>query len=258
MRIFVVVPTYNEAKNLRELVEKVLGCTPSAGLVIVDDNSPDGTGELADSIAACTPRVHVLHRQEKGGLGSAYRCGFEYALAQGADVVVEMDADLSHDPAVLPAMVAHISSGQANVVIGSRYVRNGRVTGCPASRRLLSRGANMWARLLLGSGIRDYTSGFVAYSKSALDVIPYKVLSANGFAYQIELKAACNVLGLRTVEVPITFRNRTHGESKLSLSIVTEVLFATVRARLRMGSLAKAMRDIEKSTRGPGEDNAKG
>ena len=236
---WIVVPTYNEVENLDVLVAGIFELKLRATLVLVDDNSPDGTGYLADSLAASNPNIHVIHRDSKQGLGAAYVAGFDYALAQGADVIVQMDADGSHDPSAITSLVRAIVTGAADVVVGSRYIDGGGVYGWPLRRLWLSRAGNLYVRILLGSQVHDYTSGFAAFRRSALETIPYQRLASTGFAYLVELKFACRRLGMSITEVPITFRERSKGDSKLSLSIIREALFVTLRSRLNVERLLR-------------------
>jgi dolichol-phosphate mannosyltransferase len=230
----VVVPTYNERENLPEIVATVLALpVPGLRLLVVDDNSPDGTGRLADELAASAAgRVGVLHRPGKGGLGPAYLAGFERALAEGADAVIEMDADFSHDPAVIPALLARLA--ECDLVVGSRYIRGGGVD--PAwslPRRLLSRFGGLYARIILGLPIHDPTSGFRAYSRRALEAIDLTSVHSNGYTFQIEMAYAVHRQGLRLCEVPIHFKERARGQSKMSAGIAAEAAWRVWQLRLR-------------------------
>lgn len=221
-QITVVLPTYNEIENLPEITTAILD--HGYRLLIVDDNSPDGTGRLADEIAATNDRVSVLHREHKEGLGPAYAAGFDRALADGAGVVVEIDADFSHDPADLPRLVAAVEEG-ADLAIGSRYVPGGSTPDWPLLRRLISRGGNLYARTLLGIPIRDATAGFRAFRSEALARLPYAQTEASGYGFQVEMAWRAHQAGLKVVEVPISFRDRTRGTSKMGAKIVAEAMW---------------------------------
>lgn len=221
-RVVVVMPTYQERHNLELIAERLRSAVPQVDLLVVDDNSPDGTGGLADKLAETDPRVHVLHRQQKAGLGPAYLAGFQWALASGYDVVVEMDADGSHQPEQLPDLLAAL--GDADVVIGSRWVPGGAILNWPKSREVLSRGANVYTRLMLGLSTRDTTGGFRAYRTAALDKLDLATVRSTGYCFQIDLTLRVFRTGLRLVEVPITFVEREHGTSKMTGVIVLEAL----------------------------------
>jgi dolichol-phosphate mannosyltransferase len=219
--VTVVVPTYNERNNLPHLAASVL--LHGYRLLIVDDGSPDGTGLIADGLAQGDARVLVLHRREKQGLGPAYCAGFDVALAQGAEVVVEMDADFSHNPTDLPRLVAEIERG-ADVVIGSRYVPGGSTPDWPLFRRFISRGGNLYARLMLGTPVHDATAGFRAFRAEVLSKLPYRQAEASGYGFQVEMAWRAVQMGMNVVEIPITFRDRTVGVSKMSRDIVIEAM----------------------------------
>jgi dolichol-phosphate mannosyltransferase len=220
-RVTVALPTYNELLNLPLIVPEILA--HGYRLLIIDDNSPDGTGRLADSLAADLPSISVIHRPAKQGLGPAYAAGFDRALAQGAEVVIEMDADFSHDPADLPRLVAAIEDG-AQLAIGSRYVPGGATPEWPWLRRVISRAGNLYARMMLGIPVRDATAGFRAFTADALKILPYGKAEASGYGFQVEMAWRAHQAGLKIVEVPITFRDRTRGTSKMGLSIVLEAM----------------------------------
>jgi dolichol-phosphate mannosyltransferase len=230
--VWVVLPTYNEAQNLEPIALAILAHLPTARLLVVDDNSPDGTGEIADSLASRNPRVSVLHRGQKNGLGRAYLDGFGIAIGQGANAIVQMDADFSHDPASLPSLIAPIMSGSADLVIGSRYVPGGGVLHWPLSRRLVSRAGSLFARLVLSIPVHDLTGGFKAWNARALSAIPFAGIRAGGYVFQIEMTHRAQRGGARISEVPITFRDRTVGVSKMSRRIVLEALLLVVTLRL--------------------------
>jgi len=240
MRSLVIIPTYNERENLPALARAVLSLTPDLDVLVVDDNSPDGTGELADALARETGRVHVIHRAGKLGLGTAYVAGFRHALARGYDRVVEMDADFSHRPADLPRLLDAASF--ADVVVGSRNIPGGRVIGWSPLRQVISKGGSLYARLLLGLPIRDCTSGFKCFSRRALEQLDLDALRSNGYAFQVEVNHACTRAGLRFAEVPIVFPDRERGASKMSARIVGEAALLVLGLRLgvRQAALAPA------------------
>jgi dolichol-phosphate mannosyltransferase len=231
---WLVLPTYNEAPNIESIVsganEALGGTVNEHHILVVDDGSPDGTGRIADRLAGENPAVEVLHRTEKTGLGRAYLAGFEYVLARGADLVIEMDADHSHDPCDLPRLVA--ASATADVVLGSRYVEGGGVRDWPLARRLLSRGGSWYARRLLGVEIRDLTGGFKCFRRDALKAVDYHNSRASGYGFQIELTYRAVEAGMRVVEVPIVFRDRQLGRSKMSASIAVEAMWQVPALRL--------------------------
>jgi dolichol-phosphate mannosyltransferase len=220
--VLVVVPTYNERTTLPSVVTRLHDALPSAHVLVVDDNSPDGTGELADGMAAADPRVHVLHRERKAGLGRAYVAGFDWALREDYAVVVEMDADGSHAPEELPRLLAALS--EADLVLGSRYVPGGRLVGWPRHRQLISRVGNLYAMLALGVRIRDITGGFRAYRRAVLEKIELDEVASQGYCFQVDLAWRTIEAGFRVAEVPITFTERLAGISKMSRSVVTEAL----------------------------------
>jgi dolichol-phosphate mannosyltransferase len=219
--VWVILPTYNEADNLEAVVGGIRAATPEAHILVVDDNSPDGTGKQADALALHDPRLHVLHRPGKSGLGRAYTAGFAYALAQDASYVVEMDADLSHDPADLPRLIAPAVAG-ADLVLGSRYTTGGGIENWGLERRVISRVGCSYARRVLGVDVRDLTGGFKCFRASALRAIEAPTATAQGYAFQVELTYRVLSLGLTVVEVPIRFRERRLGESKMSAHIAVE------------------------------------
>jgi len=220
-RVTVVVPTYNELENLSDLVDAVT--TLGYGMLIVDDGSPDGTGRLADQISRERPEVGVLHREAKTGLGPAYAAGFDRAIGEGAGILVEMDADFSHDPADLPRLVAAIEDG-ADLVIGSRYVPGGATPDWPWPRRLISRGGNLYARILLGIPVRDATAGYRAFRADALRALPYAQAESSGYGFQVEMAWRAHRAGLDVREIPVVFRDRARGKSKMGLPIVIEAM----------------------------------
>ena len=222
-RVLVVIPTYNEAANLEPVLGRLRGAVPEADVLVVDDGSPDGTGEIADRLAAADPSVHVLHRTEKAGLGAAYVAGFRWALATGYDALVEMDADGSHAPEELPRLLAALRD--ADLVIGSRWVPGGEVRNWPASRLLLSRGASLYTRVLLRYPVRDATAGYRVYRRAVLEDLKLDEVASQGYCFQIDLGWKTWRAGWRVVEVPITFTERVVGQSKMSRAIVTEALW---------------------------------
>ena len=230
----VVMPTYNERENLPAIVAALLALpVPGLRVLVVDDNSPDGTGALADELAAAHPgRVGVLHRPQKQGLGPAYLAGFRRALADGADAVVEMDADFSHDPAVVPALVGRLQ--ECDLVLGSRYIPGGGVDPAWSRlRRLVSRGGGIYARIILGLPIHDPTGGFRAYRRTTLESIQLDRIRSNGYMFQIEMAYAVHRRGLRLCEIPIHFKERTRGQSKMSPGIAAEAAWRVWQVRLR-------------------------
>ncbi len=228
---WVVLPTYNEAENLPGIAAAILNALPVATLLVVDDNSPDGTGPLADELAAADPRIRVHHRPQKQGLGRAYLDGFRVALDGGASRIIQMDADWSHDPAVLPHLLEPITSAGADLVIGSRYTHGGQVEDWGLSRRLISRGGSLFARVVLGLRVNDLTGGFKAWRATTLAAIPFDGIHAGGYVFQIEMTYRASGSGARIAEVPITFRDRRVGQSKMSRRIIVEALLVVVRLR---------------------------
>jgi dolichol-phosphate mannosyltransferase len=220
-RVTVVLPTYNERENLSDIATAITA--HGYRLLIVDDSSPDGTGDIADEMARANPAISVLHRESKEGLGPAYRAGFDRALDEGAETVIEMDADFSHDPADLPRLVAAVEKG-ADLAIGSRYVTGGSTPDWPWSRRFISKGGNLYARIMLGIPTRDSTAGFRAFRADALRVLPYERAEASGYGFQVEMALRAHESGLKVVEVPISFRDRTRGTSKMGTGIVLEAM----------------------------------
>lgn len=231
-RALVVIPTYNEAANIPHLVPRVLEQDPRLEVLIVDDNSPDGTGALADRMAAENPRVHVLHRPDKRGLGAAYLAGFRWALERDYAYIFEMDADFSHDPKHLPEFLRAIQ--EADLVLGSRYL-NRRVTvvNWPMGRLLLSYFANIYARLVTGLKLFDATGGFKCFRRRVLEAIDLGAVRSNGYAFQIEMSFRAHRLGFRIKEIPIVFVDRADGTSKMSGAIVREAIWMVWRLRLQ-------------------------
>jgi dolichol-phosphate mannosyltransferase len=222
-RILVCVPTYNERENLEALVGAAHAALPEADLLIIDDNSPDGTGALADQIAAADPHVKVLHRAGKLGLGTAYLEGFRLGLAQGYDYLFEMDCDFSHDPRYLPDLLA-AARGGADLVIGSRYVAGGGTENWGLLRKILSRGGSLYARTILGVKIRDLTGGFKCFRRALLEALPLDRMRTQGYGFQIEMTYRALQAGFRVVEIPIVFVDRRVGQSKMSKAIFLEAM----------------------------------
>ncbi|MBV9213149.1 MAG: polyprenol monophosphomannose synthase [Actinobacteria bacterium] len=234
---WLVLPTYNEAENIEPITEAAVRELATAAadhtILIVDDNSPDGTGEIADRLAAEHPQVEVLHRAGKEGLGRAYLAGFARALADGAELVLEMDADFSHDPADLPRLIE--AAGDADVILGSRYAAGGGVAGWTAGRRALSRGGSWYARTVLGIGVRDLTGGFKCFRRRVLEELDLDDVHADGYGFQIEMTYRAVRAGFRVREIPIVFHDRRAGESKMDARIAAEAVWKvpTLRWRLR-------------------------
>ena len=229
-RACVVLPTYNERDNLPAIVPAILAASPELDVLVVDDGSPDGTGAQAQALAEREPRVRVLHRRRKEGLGRAYLAGFDVALRAGYGRILEMDADFSHDPGRLPALLA--ASRDADLVLGSRYVPGGGTRNWGVGRRLLSRGGSLYARLILGIGVRDLTGGFKCFRREVLERIGLETVTTAGYAFQIELTYRALRAGFRVAEVPIVFADRRVGQSKMTKTIVLEALWKVWLIRL--------------------------
>lgn len=229
----VIIPTYNERENLEPIVQAVLQAEPRADVLVVDDNSPDGTGELADRLSAGSPRIQVLHRQKKEGLGRAYLHAFSWALEHGYSYILEMDADFSHDPKYLPRLIDEAEQG-AELVLGSRYVEGGGTVNWGAGRRMISRGGSLYARTILGVGIRDLTGGFKCFQRKVLEAIDLSSVRSTGYAFQIELTYRALKKGFRVKEVPIVFEDRRVGQSKMSRKIFLEALTMVWKLRLSL------------------------
>ena len=228
---WIVLPTYNEAENIGPIATAILAAAPGARLLVVDDGSPDGTGTIADGLAGADARILVRHRPAKQGLGRAYLDGFGIALGAGAQYVVQMDADWSHDPAALEGLLRPVTDGTADLVIGSRYTRGGGVVDWGIGRRLISRGGSIFARIVLGLPAHDLTGGFKAWRAATLAAIPFTGIHAGGYVFQIEMTFRASRSGARVAEVPITFRDRRVGQSKMSRRIVFEALVVVVQLR---------------------------
>ncbi len=229
--MLIIIPTYNERDNLSTLIEQIHQMLPAADVLVVDDNSPDGTGLLAEALAAKNKRIQVLRRPGKMGLGTAYIAGFRRALAEGYDYVFEMDADFSHDPCYLPAMLA-AAQGGAGLVIGSRRVPGGGTENWGLGRQLLSAGGSLYARTVLGLGVRDVTAGFKCFRREVLAAIDLDAVKSEGYSFQIEMTYRTVRLGFRVTEVPIIFVDRRVGQSKMSRRIFAEALLMVFRLRL--------------------------
>ncbi len=240
----VVLPTYNEAENLEAIVSAILAADSRCDILVVDDNSPDGTGRLADALAAKTPRVSVLHRERKEGLGRAYLAGFARALELGHPLIIEMDADFSHDPAYLPALID--AAKDADLVLGSRYIEGGGTRNWGLFRRFISKGGSLYARTVLGVGIHDLTGGFKCFRRETLLALDLASVRSGGYSFQIELTYRCLSLGLRVKELPIVFVDRRVGQSKMSRQIFLEAAAMVWRLRLAKGAfLAQAAKAAE-------------
>ena len=225
--VAVIIPTYNELDNLEPIVDRVRASVPAADILVVDDNSPDGTGELADKLAATDPSIQVMHRTGKNGLGAAYIAGFRWALDRGYAAIVEMDADGSHQPEQLPRLLRELE--RSDLVIGSRWVPGGQVVNWPWSRQLLSRSGNTYVRLMLGMGLRDATGGYRAYRATTLRRIELDQVRSQGYCFQVDLTFRTLSAGMKVTEVPITFVERAQGSSKMSRNIVFEALWMTTQ-----------------------------
>ncbi|HEX3333644.1 MAG TPA: polyprenol monophosphomannose synthase [Acidimicrobiales bacterium] len=254
MRPLVVIPTYNEAENIERMLHRIHECLPEAGVLVVDDGSPDGTADLVEAAAAQFPDVNLLRRSAKSGLGSAYRAGFAWGLERGYDACVEIDADFSHDPAALPGLVAPIEEGY-DVAIGSRYIEGGSIPNWAWHRHLLSRGGNIYASAVLGLGVADSTAGFRCYSARILRELDLHRIRAEGYGFQIEMTYRSKQHGAAITEVPISFVDRAAGESKMSSFIVVEALALVTWWGL--GRLVHSVRRLGRGS-GPGSRGGRG
>ncbi|WP_142005148.1 MULTISPECIES: polyprenol monophosphomannose synthase [Barrientosiimonas] len=256
-RVLVLVPTYNERESLPTIVRRLRASVPAADLLVLEDNSPDGTGEIADQLAAADPHVQVMHRTAKEGLGAAYLAGFAWGLERGYDLLVEIDADGSHPAEVLPRMIEEAE--HADVVIGSRYVPGGSVVNWPWHRQALSRGGNLYIKLLLGMPVNDATAGFRVYRASALHTMGLQAVESMGYCFQADLTWRATRAGLRVVEVPIRFVEREVGESKMNPEVARESLVRITewgvgyRARQARNIATGAARSLHEKTRKPQE-----
>lgn len=235
MNITIVIPTFNEAKNLERLVEKIFSLHPAFHIIVVDDNSPDGTGSIADALSRRHPLLHVIHRPCQSGLGSAYIEGFKSALRENADLILEMDADFSHDPCYIARLVE--ASKKADLVIGSRYINGVRVEGWRFRRLLLSKFANIFVSFVLVKPVWDFTAGFRCYRRTVLETIDLDRISSDGYAFQIELIYLTYKHGFKICEVPIIFREREHGYSKISRKVVREAFWITLKCHAPWGEI---------------------
>jgi dolichol-phosphate mannosyltransferase len=244
-RVLVIIPTYDEFENLPLIIRRVRAAVPAADVLVADDSSPDGTGALADELAADDARVHVLHRPAKQGLGAAYREGFRWGLGRGYDVLVEMDADGSHPPEQLPDLLERIESG-ADLVLGSRWVDGGSVVNWPRSRAVLSIGGNTYVRMALGLDLKDATGGYRAFRATTLEKLELDEVASQGYCFQVDLAVRAIRKGLRVDEVPITFVEREHGVSKMSRSIVMEAFWRVTQwgVRYRAGQVADQVKRL--------------
>jgi dolichol-phosphate mannosyltransferase len=236
-KALIVIPTYNEAENLQSLVERIRGRSPSFDVLVVDDNSPDGTGAIADRLAATLPTVHVMHRAAKQGLGTAYIAGFRWALERDYACVLEMDSDFSHPPRYLPVFLERIQD--ADLVIGSRYVPGGGTPDWGLVRRFISAGGNWFARTMLGLRTRDCTGGYRCYRRTTLEQVPWDEIGLQGYGFQIGAVYHVERLGGRVAEFPILFMDRQVGRSKMSAHIVLEAMWFVTRLALRGGRLSR-------------------
>ena len=228
MRSLIIIPTYNERESLPTVMDRLRRAVPQGDVLVVDDNSPDGTGEMADRMAEADAQIHVLHRTEKNGLGQAYIAGFRWGLEQGYEILVEMDADCSHQPEELPKLLQAVENG-ADLAIGSRYVPGGSTVNWPWIRKFISRGGGIYARFFLGSAINDITAGFRAFRAETLRAIDYTSVTSRGYCFQIDLGWRTELAGLHVVEVPITFVERAEGDSKMSADITREAIVNVAR-----------------------------
>ena len=244
MKPLTIIPTYNEHDNVRRLIPALLDIEPTLEVLVVDDASPDGTGEIAESLAHETGRVRVIHREGKLGLGTAYVAGFEYALGHDYDPVIQMDADFSHRPEDLPSLLRAVES--ADVVIGSRRVSGGQMENWPQMRRFISKGGNLYARIILNLPIRDCTAGFKCFRRGTLEAVDFASVTSNGYGFQVEMNFLWHRAGFRIVEVPIVFPDRTAGHSKMSSRIFLEA--ATLVCKLRWSEARPAQ--IQRRSRG--------
>ena len=231
-RTLICMPTYNEAENIRPIIQAIHEVVPEVEILVIDDNSPDGTGDIADELSERDERVHVLHRTEKAGLGQAYIAGFRWALERDYDRVVEMDADFSHQPKYLPEMIGQLDD--YDVVVGSRYVAGGGTEDWGVVRKIISRGGGMYARTILGMDVQDLTAGFVAWRAEVLEDIDLDDVEASGYVFQIGMKYRAHKKGYRILEVPIVFPDRVAGESKMSPDIAAEALWRVWMIRFKV------------------------
>ncbi len=229
--VLICMPTYNEKDNIRRITAAIFDVVPDVNILIIDDGSPDGTGDIADELASADERIHVLHRSEKAGLGPAYIAGFRWAIDRGYGYIFEMDADFSHQPKYLPGMIAALQ--EHDVAIGSRYVTGGGTENWGLIRKLISRGGGIYARTILGVKIQDLTAGFIGWRANVLEAIDLDTVEASGYVFQIEMKYRADQRGFKIIELPITFPDRTVGESKMSTSIAMEAITRVWKIKLK-------------------------
>jgi dolichol-phosphate mannosyltransferase len=240
LRSLIVLPTYNERENIEAIVSAIVSQSDDFDVLVVDDNSPDGTGQIVDRLAAANPRVQVMHRAEKSGLGTAYIQGFGWALAREYAYIFEMDADFSHDPADLVRLRAPLIAGEADASVGSRWVAGGGTRNWSFLRTFISRGGSLYSRLILGIPVQDLTSGFKCFSRRVLEHLDLETVHSNGYAFQVEMNYRCYRRGFRVREVPIVFVDRRVGKSKMGSHIVTEAMMVVLRLRFGGGDSALA------------------
>jgi dolichol-phosphate mannosyltransferase len=246
-RSLIVLPTYNERENIEAIVPAILSQSDDFEVLVVDDNSPDGTGQIVDRMSAEDSRVHVMHRAEKGGLGTAYIQGFGWALAHDYDYIYEMDADFSHDPADLVRLRAPLVRGEADASVGSRWVPGGGTRNWSFLRTFISRGGSLYARLILGVPITDLTSGFKCFSRRVLEHLDLQTVHSNGYAFQVEMNYRCQRRGFRVREVPIIFVDRRVGKSKMGSHIVTEAMVVVLRLRFQSADVPETEAELKYS-----------
>ncbi|MBV9257436.1 MAG: polyprenol monophosphomannose synthase [Ktedonobacteraceae bacterium] len=245
MKTLIIIPTYNEVENLQSLLADIFSYAPEIHILIVDDNSPDGTGKLADEMSAQNPRISVMHRTGKLGLGTAYIAGFKYAIANGYDAAFEMDADFSHDPKYLPDFLKAIKS--ADLVIGSRYIKGGSTPNWSLLRRFISGGGNIYTRLVLGISVHDCTAGYRCYRREVLENLDLDTVQALGYAFQVEMAYRVFKKGYRIVETPIVFMDRRLGQSKMSGNIFIEGFISVLRMRFNKATTPATVRQSNES-----------
>ena len=232
MKSLVIIPTYNEAENIRKLIQEIFNYLPQTDILIIDDNSPDGTGKIADALSAADLRIRVIHRPKKMGMGNAYNRGFRYAIEKGYDVVFEMDADFSHKPEDLPRLLEGLQDN--GLVIGSRYIDGGGTVNWGLLRRFVSKGGNLYSRFMLGLNVTDMTAGFRCYNVSALKKINLDRVRSNGYGFQVEMSYRIKEAGFNIKEIPIIFEDRRAGQSKMSNGIVIEAFIRVLMIRLKL------------------------
>lgn len=246
MKTLIIIPTYNERENLPSLIKEIFVYAPATDVLVVDDNSPDGTGALVDTMSQEDPRIHVIHRSEKSGLGTAYIAGFKFAIAHDYDAAFEMDADFSHDPRYLSDFLACIEN--ADLVIGSRYIPGGSTPNWSFARRLISGCANIYARTILSMPVHDCTAGFRCYRRVVLETIELDTIQSQGYGFQVEMTYRAQKLGFKIVETPIVFKDRRVGKSKMSRAIMIEGFTYVLRARFRKVPTATPLRSVPSSS----------